>query len=219
MFSNKKLVRGLVAAIRKVEDTTLDLLRIGQIEQEPAVTDRLLAVMEHVINGKMIGGVKWTAKTLTDRGKGSQESTYGADFMAVFRASLPDFNVTKGFLAQSKLVEPGDSFTSAESKSLKAQCEKMLKYSPASFVFVYSQQSGIMVVPAGEVLAARDCNPHELTAVSMGKFYELHFECFIGDHSIKSATPSGLADLGPAATARRLFLLSGGHWPAEGRDG
>lgn len=126
------------------------------------------------------------AKTLTDRGPGSQESQFGADFMAVFRASLPDFEVAKGFLAQSKLIEPGETFTTADAKKLKQQCEKMLEHSPASFVFLYSQQSGIVVVPAGEVLAARDCNPHELTALSMGKFYEEHFECFIGDHSIKA---------------------------------
>lgn len=219
MFANKKLVRGLVTKIRGVERQTLDALRAGRVEQEPALTDRLLGVMEHVLDGQTIGGVVWTAKTLTDRGKGSQESEFGADFMAVFRASLPDLNVAKGFLAQSKLVEPGQSFSAAEATRLRAQCAKMLEHSPASFVFVYSQQSGIVVVPAGEVLAARDCNPHELTALPMGKFYEQHFECFIGDHSINGADPAGLEALREKATARRLFLLSGGAWQAQGRDG
>lgn len=218
MFSNKKLVRSLVAKMRKVERDTLDSLRAGRVEQEPAVTDRLLGVLEHVLNRQMIGGVTWTAKTLTDRGRGSQESQFGADFMAVFRASLPDFEVAKGFLAQSKLLEPGESFSSTEAKKLKDQCERMLNYSPASFVFVYSQQSGIVVVPAGDVLAARDCNPHELTSLSMGKFYEQHFECFIGDHSIKSANPSGLEALRERAAARKLFLLSGGPWQVQSRD-
>jgi hypothetical protein len=219
MFTNRKLVSGLVAKIRKVERQTLESLRAQRVEQEPAVTDRLLGVMEHVLNRELIGGVVWTAKTLTDRGRGSQESEFGADFMAVFRASLPDFNVAKGFLAQSKLLEPGQAFSSAEAKNLKTQCEKMLNYSPASFVFVYSQQSGIVVVPAGDVLAARDCNPHELTALPLGKFYEQHFECFIGDHSIRSASPAGLAGLRERAAARKLFLLSGGDWQGQQGDG
>lgn len=209
MFLNKKLVRGLVTKIRKAERQTLDALRDGRVQQEPAVTDRLLGVMEHVLNGQSIGGVVWTAKTLTDRGKGSQESKFGADFLAVFRVSLPDFNVTKGFLGQAKLVEPGQSFSAAEADVLKSQCKKMLDHSPASFVFVYSQQSGIMVVPAGELVAARNCNPLELTALPLGKFYEQHFECFIGDHSIRSADPSGLESLRDRMMARKLFLLSG----------
>jgi hypothetical protein len=165
--------------------------------------------MEHVLNGQSIGGITWTAKSLTDRGRGSQESEFGADFMAVFRVDLRDFTIAKGFLGQSKLVEPMDSFPSAEASRLKLQCKKMLSHSPASFVFLYSQQSGIMVVPASEVIAARDCNPHELTAMPMGKFYEQHFECFIGDHSIKAADVAALEALREKFAARRLFHLAG----------
>ena len=217
VFSNKKLVRGLVTKIRKAERLSLEALQRGRVEHEPAFTDRLLGSMEHVLNGARIGGVSWTAKTLTDRGANSQESEFGADFMAVFQASLPDFAIAKGFLAQSKLLEPGQSFAPAEAHRLKAQCENMLNHSPASYVFVYSQQSGILVVPAADVVAARDCNPHDLTSMPMGKFYEHHFECFIGDRAIKSATPDGLRVLRTQLEARRLFLLSGKSDP--GRSG
>jgi len=209
VFVNKKLVRGLVKRISRAEIETLESLRFKRIEQEPALTDRLLGVMEHVLNGQSIGGITWTAKSLTDRGRGSQESEFGADFMAVFRVDLSDFTIAKGFLGQAKLVEPTDSFPSAEASRLKLQCEKMLSHSPASFVFLYSQQSGIMVVPASEVIAARDCNPHELTAMPMGKFYEQHFECFIGDHSIKTADVAALEALREKFAARRLFYLAG----------
>ncbi len=209
MFANKKLIRGLVTRIRRAERETLESLRSRRIEQEPALTDRLLGVMEHVLNGQSIGGITWTAKSLTDRGRGSQESEFGADFMAVFRVDLRDFTIAKGFLGQAKLVEPMDGFPSAEASRLKTQCEKMLSHSPASFVFLYSQQSGIMVVPASDVIAARDCNPHELTAMPMGKFYEQHFECFIGDHSIKTADVAALDALREKFAARRLFHLAG----------
>jgi hypothetical protein len=68
VFANKKLIRGLVTRIRRAERETLESLRFERIEQEPALTDRLLGVMEHVLNGQSIGGITWTAKSLTDRG-------------------------------------------------------------------------------------------------------------------------------------------------------
>jgi hypothetical protein len=46
---------------------------------------------------------------------------------------------------------------------LREQCEKMLKHSSVSYVFLYSQHSGISVIPAIEGIGARTCNPHELT--------------------------------------------------------
>lgn len=209
MFNNTKLARGLVTKIKRAESETLKALQQRRVEHEPAFTDRLLGAMEHVLNRATVAGIVWTAKTLTDRGAGSQEAEFGADFMTVFQLSLKDFSVSKGFLAQAKLVEPTDSFSNSESDRLKSQCEKMLNFSPASFVFLYSQQSGIQVVPAIEIVSARSCNPHELSSKAMGKFYQEHFECFIGDHSIKSADRTGLDDLRQRFKARKLLELSG----------
>lgn len=209
MFKNRKLIRGLVAKVTKAEGYVLDAFEQGRVEQEPALTDRLLASLEHQLDGSHIGGVTWTAKTLKDRGAGSQESEFGADFMAVFHASLPDFEVTKGFLAQSKILEPSQAFPASDAQRLKDQCEKMLDHSPASYVFLYSQQSGVLVVPAVDIVAARNSNPHELNAMPMGKFYEKHFECFIGDRAIRAASPTVLNDLRAKFQARKLFLLSG----------
>ncbi len=218
VFSNQRLVNSLVKKISQVERETLDALRDGRVEQEPALTDRLLGSMEHVLNRKPVAGVRWTVKTLTDRGRGSQESVFGADFMAALELSLDGYLVAKGFLAQSKLIEPSQAFSKKEVTRLKDQCEKMLSFSPASFVFLYSQQSGIVVVPAAEVLASRNCNPHELTSKKMASFYREHFECFIGDRGIRKTTPQGLDDLRQRQElnelrqryeAKRLVLLSG----------
>ncbi|MBD1838533.1 hypothetical protein H6F78_09185 [Coleofasciculus sp. FACHB-64] len=209
MFANKKLINSLVSKIGKIEKETLAAMRDGRVEQEPAITDRLLGVMEYVLNGQTTAGVKWTVKTLTDRGRGSQESEFGADFLAALELSLDGYQVAKGFLAQSKLVEPSQTFNSNEVNRLKEQCEKMLSHSSASFVFLYSQQSGIVIVPALEVLAARDCNPHELISRPMKKFYQEHFECFIGDRDIRCATPNALEGLRTRYQARQLVFLSG----------
>ena len=64
-------------------------------------------------------------------------------------------------------------------------------------------------MPAAEILASRDCNPHELTSKKMANFYREHFECFIGDRQIRKATPQGLDELRQRYEARRLVLLSG----------
>jgi hypothetical protein len=221
MFKNKKLVSGLVSKIAKAERETLLALGASRIQQEPSVTDRLLGTMEHALNGTKIGGLTWTAKTLTDRGRGSEEHEFGADFAAVFRVRTPEFTIAKGFLAQAKLLEPSGSFGSAEAARLKKQCQSMLEHSAASYVFLYSQQVGIVIVPACEVVGARACNPHELTTRSMRAFYTDHFDCFIGDMAISSADNKGLAELRERRNARRLFLLSGaalvGHASSDER--
>ncbi|MGK7925802.1 MAG: hypothetical protein AB4290_11240 [Spirulina sp.] len=224
MFSTQKLVKSLISKIKKTETDVLKYLQDGQIEQESSVTDWLSSIMQYVLNGTNIAGIKWTVKTLTDRGRNSQESEFGADFLAAFEVAIDGFQIAKGFLAQSKLIEPSQSFSSKEAARLKRQCEKMLYHSSASFVFLYSQQSGICVIPAIEIIAARDCNPHELTKKRIYQFYQEHFECFIGDRKIRRANPQTLQELRSLSQleeennlqelrrtyeARRIILLSG----------
>jgi hypothetical protein len=165
--------------------------------------------MQYLLNGQTISGVRWRAKTLTDRRRGSQESNYGADFLATLELDLQGYQVKKGFLAQAKLIEPSESFGNTNFTKMREQCKKMLKLSSASYVFLYSQQSGISVIPAIEVLGARSCNPHELTSQSMRQFYKEHFECFVGDRVIQSATPQALWELSDRFDARTAVLISG----------
>jgi hypothetical protein len=135
VFNNQKLVNRLLAKISEAEKETLADLISERIEQEPAVTDRLLGVMQYLLSHQTIAGVRWRAKTLTDRGRGSQENNYGADFLAALEIDLQGYQVKKGFLAQSKLVEPSENFSNANFEKMREQCEKMLKHSSASYVF------------------------------------------------------------------------------------
>jgi hypothetical protein len=208
MAVNQKLVDGLVAEIAKAEQATLKAFREGRIEQEPSFTDRLLGQMEIVFNGSTVGGVRWTAKTLTDRGRGSQEKEYGADFMAVLDVSLVEFNVAKGFLGQAKVIEPGARITKTDFKRMSEQCRKMLSLSASSYVFIYSRSTCIQVVEAQRVVNSANRNPHELSPLSFSQFYEKHFGCFIGDHSIKAASATTLRELRSSYNSRNLFLLS-----------
>jgi hypothetical protein len=209
VFRNKKLVSGLVTKVRRAARDTLAQFHATHVEQEPAFTDRLLGAMAVLLNGQQIGGLWWAAKTLTDRGAGSQEHEFGADFLSVFRISSEDFKVAKGFLAQAKLVEPDQQFSKKDFENLRKQCEKMLEHSSSSYVFLYSQKSGILIVPAVEVVDARASNPHELTSKEIGQFFGDHFECFIGDKSIQSADRKGLEELRRNKNARDVFYLAG----------
>ena len=204
MLTYYRAVRKASVAIADAANYATAAYRGGRVEQEPAITDRMLAGIETSLDGVEIGGIRWTAKTLTDRGRGSQESRYGADFLGVLSIDLPDFKVSKGFLAQAKLAK---HFNSTEIHSLKTQCEKMLRLSAASFVFLYGKQA-IYVVPAISVLGS-GWQPDQLYSRSVQKFFEAHFECFIGDRAIDPATPEVLSSLTQRFEARSALLLSG----------
>jgi hypothetical protein len=190
-------------AVERVTDALLD----GRVEQEPAFTDRMLGAIEEVMHGFQSRGVRWQAKTFTDRGRGAQESRVGADFAGVFSAKLPDFEVNKGFLAQAKLVDPERRTSKKERERLRMQCDQMLSLSAASFVFLYTHQR-VAVIPAISVCGSDERELIEFYQRSVTRFFEEHFESFIGDRRLHAATPAGLATILPEANPRRVLSIS-----------
>lgn len=200
------IVREAAAQIADAADRSLDALREGRVEQEPALTDRMLGAIEESMRGFRTKGIRWTAKTLTDRGPGAQESRHGADFAGVLSIDLPDFSVRKGFLAQAKLIEPATIMPRREFGLMKAQCDSMLKRTPDSFVFLYARDA-IAVVPAVSVVSSNLRNPHEFYSRSISRFYEEHLESFIGDRRLYAPTPEMLEGLQREVDARTLLYL------------
>ena len=203
MLSYYRAVRKASKQIAQAVNHTVEAIRDGRVEQEPAMTDRLLGSIEESLQGFTTNGIRWTAKTLTDRGRGAQETEFGADFLGALNIQLPDFKVNKGFLAQAKKAKV---FKKAEMATLRSQCEKMLKFSPDSFVFFYGP-SEMYVVPAISI-AGSETSPDQHYNRSVQRFFEEHLECFIGDGSIRSATPGTLASLREQANARSALLIS-----------
>lgn len=203
MLKELRIVQAASVAIGNAVTDVVQQLNEGLVEQEPAMTDRLIQSIQTAVNGLSDGRLKWRAKTLTDRGAGSQESVYGADFVAVLDVALPTLRVNKGFLAQAKLIKSGRSIDLSD---LKRQCEKMLNCSPASFVFVYSN-AGVKVVPAISVLSSK-VPLQDLYSRSAQSFFEEHFQCFIGDRSISSAQVGGLEGLRENMSARTAIEIS-----------
>ena len=193
-------------------DRSVEALKRGRIEHEPAMTDRMLGAIEESLALAENHEVKWTAKTLTDRGRGSQESKVGADFMGVLQIKLPDYSVAKGFLAQAKLIRDGKVTGVSE---MRRQCEKMLKHSSESFLFLYGTQ-GVRVVSALAVVSS-DLNPTELYSKTARRFYTDHLECFVGDRSIQAATPEMIKDLRARYNPRALQLIKA-RWRWDDED-
>jgi hypothetical protein len=201
------IIREAAAHIAEAANGAVGALVEARVEQEPAFTDRMLGRIETAMDGYVTKGVRWTAKTLTDRAPNSQEREFGADFAGVLHIDLEDFKVSKGFLAQAKMVEPRVSLPARDIARMVAQCEVMLRHSPDSFLFLYSIE-GISVVPAVSIVGGQFSNPHNLYSRSLSRFYEEHFECFIGDREISSPTPEMLDGLRERLRARSLSYLA-----------
>jgi hypothetical protein len=209
MYKNERLTKQVLAKLDRAEQSTLQAMRDGRVEHEPSITDRMLAYIEARLDGTDIGGVRWTAKTLTSIGINSQETEHGADFFGLLDLRLPGYNVKKGFLAQAKKIEPGQSMSQTAYNDLRDQCDRMHNRSPVSYVFIYSLMSGIRVVSANDVLASHRGNPLDLTSWSMREFFRAHFECFIGDYRLSAATPEELEALTVDVRARNGIRITG----------
>lgn len=218
MLRHYGIIRDSAKRVAKAVDATVEALKDKRIEQESAFTERMLGKIEHVMTDFDIKGVRWTAKTLTDRGRNAQEKKYGADFMGVLNIILPNFKVSKGFLAQAKLLKPYGYLPPQEIKRMKDQCEQMLQLSPDSFIFLYSFK-GVVVVPAISIVSTH-ANPYELYNRNVARFFEEHFESFIGDPRISTPSVSKLEELMAEYNARSALALKAKlkDWREEEND-
>ncbi len=217
MISYYRTVREVAAHIGSAIDHSVEALAEGRVQQEPAMTDRMLGAIEESLRTFSAHGIAWHALTLTDHGRGAQESQFGADFLGVLNVELPDYQVSKGFLAQAKLVRKSGV---DDLERLQEQCRKMLRFTPDSFVFLYGKR-GVRVVSAIAVIGC-SLSPLELYHQSAKRFLIEHLKCFIGDRRIQTATPRGLAELRQQTDARSAYMILGRQqgnelWPTDER--
>lgn len=155
---------------------------LGERVDEPDITGLMLGAIGERMRSREFGGVTWNAHILPSRGKGAEEKRYGADFGGVLDIDIPDYKIKKGFLVQAKKAEPYDPLKEDRWKDLIYQCDRMLQCTPASFVFVYSREKGIRVIPAVSVLGSTSRDVFDLYHHGVWSFFEEHIKCFIGDH-------------------------------------
>lgn len=204
MQKDLRLVRSAAKAIQRAARLTLNEYDLDELTQETSITDRFLARAVDGINSLRPKECRWQAHTLKSHGRGAAESKVGADFQGLLSIDLPNLRIKKGFLAQAKIQTPNVPLTAAGWARLHTQCARMLAYTPDSFVFVYSSQD-MVVVPALAIGPV----PEDLFSLhyrSVSRFFELHFECFIGDSRFQAATEAALLAVG--ASSRRSRVTS-----------
>jgi len=135
MFKSNKLASTFSRKISAAARLAIEDITNGRAQQEPNITDRLIAYIQSEVQRANRPGLTWSAMIRTDRGPGSQERKYGADLVDSLEIRLGGFEVRKGFLAQAKKVDPNERYPSQEYQRLKSQCEDMLRLSAASYVF------------------------------------------------------------------------------------
>ena len=217
MFKNRHILRSVSELVTLGAKQTLVDFRNGWIEQEAPFTDRLVANLQNQIDGKTIKGIRWKAKTLTDRGTRSQESLYGADFLGILSLDLHDLRVTKGFLAQAKLFRSRKPIANSEFERLRDQCRKMLSVTPDSFVFLYTNRR-IKIIPACSVIGISPSALRNLSDRTIGKFFAEYVECFIGDPKLDAPSLESFRALAEQYQIRQglyLYASAGGDLPEK----
>lgn len=126
---------------------------------------------------------------LNGMGPNTPESRFGADFVIDYVFQVSNFNLSKGIMVQAKK----GSITDFE--DLRDQCRSMLKWSPDSFLYKFSDESSnrrYRMFPAlqisqtgkgGPKYSGRDLEFNEAYENQTTlKFYRLFFEGYVGDH-------------------------------------
>lgn len=215
MLRSHAIIREAAQRISQSIEASVQALKEERVEQEPTFTDRMLGRIEQSMEGFQSKGITWSAKTLTSLGPGSQESIYGADFLGVLSIDIPGYKVSKGFLAQAKLIEKSDNISPKEYERMQDQCKKMLSLSPSSFVFLYSK-TAVSIVPAISIVSSIKINPHLLYSRTSSRFYMDHFSSFVGDKKINIPHAKALESLLQEFNSRSGIFLKASNGQNEG---
>jgi hypothetical protein len=211
MLKYRRIILDSARRIAEAANRTIDEYTEAHLQHEPEFTGEMLLRMKVAMHGYTTRGMRWIAKTLTSQGPKAQEKTFGADFIGVLEFNLPEYRVTKGFIAQARHIESGQSMTPGEWDRMVQQCRQMLSITAEAFVFIYAR-SGIIVVPALTIVSATaPRNPHDFYSRTALRFYQDHFECFVGDLAISSVDTGTLERL----KARHALYLGASSIPSS----
>ena len=166
----------------------------AQLKSE--ITLRMLNRVQAALNGAEMHGVQFAVQVFRRR----QESHVGADLMGALQIDTPTDSVRKVFLAQAKVCRSDTNswrhpIAICNDPRLKDQARSMLRLTSDSFVFLYTDQK-VFVVPALQVALTpgNRVSTDDIYAHEIGRFYEEHFKCFVGDQRL-SPPDSATIDL------------------------
>ena len=189
MFYDRVITRYAANRVADAIESVVTDLREGHIKEEPDFTGRMIGAIVERMRGYKVRGAEWNANSVSSHGPGSLERFSGADFIGILEFNAQGYSVRKGFLAQAKLLLPNSNL---DIKALLNQCSHMLDLSPDSFVFLYTP-NGVKIVPAISVIGATG-NVYDLIYRYPQRFFQDHFESFIGDRVLYLPTEKALKD-------------------------
>src|SRR5438552_3649244 len=126
MLQYRRIVQESARRVADAATRTVHDYVAHEVEEETDFTSEMLGRMKESMQDFQTRGVRWTAKTLTSHRPNAQETTFGADFIGVVSFDLPDYKVSKGFLAQAKRIEADDYFRRDDWDRMVSQCKAML---------------------------------------------------------------------------------------------
>jgi hypothetical protein len=112
--------------------------------QESAYVDAFIARLDGKLNiGPGHGVIRFTPTIVADRGAGSAESKFGADFAIVFQSKEVTHPIRKAIISQAKngMVS---ALSKTEQNRLAAQCRKMARITDSYIVLEAPVVSGAM---------------------------------------------------------------------------
>lgn len=148
---------------------------------EPEITAGLVTLLQHGFSAKRFAGLQWSATIMRHySGRASEEKHIGADLLLHVALNTPQQTYSKGVLVQAKRERASGKLSGAEHRELVDQCGKMLRFTPAAFVFHYTA-SGIGCASATLVQGSADRNLGRVCLWSSHRFFLELFRCPIGD--------------------------------------
>ena len=153
----------------------------------PALAERLVADLD----GK-ISGISWQSSIMRHRrGVADEEGRTGADIALFFTLDTPTHKFKKGVLIQAKRSEPDRNLSQTALANLRRQCDKMLKITPAAFVFNYAHR-GMRCASASKISGCTNRDLYSECVWTAYRFFLEFFRCPIGDPRFKSALATEL---------------------------
>jgi hypothetical protein len=197
----------LVEAAKRAEvavNRTMEKLGRTRVVDEDDLTGVLVGNLDAELQG-IIGDLSWDTAILRHRrGRAAEEKTIGADLLLHVRLDTKALKYSKGVLVQAKRAGPRAPLKPSIHADLVADCKKMLKITPASFVFDYAKE-GMRCGSASAIGGSSNPDLYHQCVWTAYRFFLELFRCPIGDPRITSADVSDL----PVPIAVRVTATRG----------
>lgn len=194
--------------------------RNGDVVHEEPFSDQLCGRLKETLEDFQTGEIIWQAEVTRNRGRFSarsftktkEEPIWGADLIMTIDIDTSAESIRKGFIAQSKRLEPGERLDGREYRRLLTQCERMADFTPASLVFLYHKED-VRVVSANAVLSRRDSDLWSIETWPIETLYEDFAICWFGDHRLQATDPASLEGLRVLMEAEAAIRIVGRDAP------